>query len=327
MKFFSTNACICRDGDDNRPMPSPLLVIEHLRVDFPEVVAVNDLSLTVAAGDVCGLIGPNGAGKTTTMRAISGLQECTRGSVKVGGHELASEPDELKRRLGFMPDFCPTYDQLTTTEFLDHFARAYDVPNRAQRIGQCLELTWLTEKRDALCEELSRGMKQRLVLAKTLLPDPEVLLLDEPASGLDPLGRIELRKILLQLRGAGKAVLISSHILTELSGFCNTAAIMERGKLVKCGSIAELGREMGTRKMSVKWRADGDLALEILKGAGVKNLEPSNLGAAFDFDGGTDALDDLLKTLVTRGVRVAEWRGVGDDLEQIFLQSGAKELM
>jgi ABC-2 type transport system ATP-binding protein len=298
-----------------------------LRVDFPEVVAVNDLSLTVAAGDVCGLIGPNGAGKTTTMRAISGLQECTRGSVKVGGHELASEPDELKKRLGFMPDFCPTYDQLTTTEFLDHFARAYDVPNRAQRIGQCLELTWLTEKRDALCEELSRGMKQRLVLAKTLLPDPEVLLLDEPASGLDPLGRIELRKILLQLRDAGKAVLISSHILTELSGFCNTAAIMERGRLVKCGTIAELGQQMGTRKMSVKWRTDGDLALEILKGVGIKNLESSNLGATFDFTGSTDALDDLLKSLVTRGVRVAEWRGVGDDLEQIFLQSGAKELM
>ena len=134
-------------------MPNPLLAIEHLRVDFPEVVAVNDLTLTVGAGDVCGLIGPNGAGKTTTMRAISGLQECTRGSVKVGGHELASEPDELKRQLGFMPDFCPTYDQLTASEFLDHFARAYDVPNRAKRIDECLELTWHDrEAKFALCE-------------------------------------------------------------------------------------------------------------------------------------------------------------------------------
>ena len=190
-------------------MPPPLLTIEHLRVDFPEVVAVNDLSLTIEAGDVCGLIGPNGAGKTTTMRAVSGLQECTRGSVKIAGHELAQEPEELKRRLGFMPDFCPVYDQLTASEFLDHFARAYDVPDRTKRIGECLELTWLTEKRDALCEELSRGMKQRLVLAKTLLPDPQVLLLDEPASGLDPLGRIELRKLLLQLREAGGADLLA----------------------------------------------------------------------------------------------------------------------
>jgi ABC-2 type transport system ATP-binding protein len=308
-------------------MSNPLLAIEHLRVDFPEVVAVNDLSLTVEAGDVCGLIGPNGAGKTTTMRAISGLQECTRGSVKVGGHELTSEPDELKRQLGFMPDFCPTYDQLTASEFLDHFARAYDVPHPAKRIDECLELTWLTEKTNALCEELSRGMKQRLVLAKTLLPDPKVLLLDEPASGLDPLGRIELRKILLQLREARKAVLISSHILTELSGFCNTAAIMERGKLVTFGTIAELGQKTGRRQMSVKWRADGDKALEILKSANVKNLEATNLGATFDFDGDTNTLDELLKTLIVQGVRISEWRGTGDDLEQIFLQSGAKELM
>jgi ABC-2 type transport system ATP-binding protein len=308
-------------------MPDPLLAIEHLRVDFPEVIAVNDLSLAIAPGDVCGLIGPNGAGKTTTMRAVSGLQEFTRGSVRVAGHEIAREPDELKRRLGFMPDFCPTYDQLTASEFLEHYARAFDVPDRAKRIDECLELTWLTDKRNSLCEELSRGMKQRLVLAKTLLPNPQVLLLDEPASGLDPLGRIELRKILLQLRDAGKAVLISSHILTELSGFCNKAAIMERGKLVKFGTIADLGQQMTQRKMSVKWRAASDQALEILKNSGAKILETSAIGATFDFDGGTDALDELLKTLVTQGIRVAEWRGVGDDLEQIFLQSGAKELM
>ena len=308
-------------------MPTPLLAIDHLRVDFPEVVAVNDLTLTIEAGDVCGLIGPNGAGKTTTMRAVSGLQEFTRGSVRVGGHELAREPVELKKRLGFMPDFCPVYDQLTAVEFLDHFARAHAVPNRAQRIEECLQLTWLTEKRDALCEELSRGMKQRLVLAKTLLPDPQVLLLDEPASGLDPLGRIELRKLLLQLHNLGKAVLISSHILTELSGFCNKAAIMERGRLITFGTIAELGQRMTSRRMSVKWRADGGRALEILKAANVKILETAGPGATFDFDGNADALDELLKTLVTQGVRVAEWRGVGDDLEQIFLQSGAKELM
>jgi ABC-2 type transport system ATP-binding protein len=308
-------------------MPATLLEIEHLRVDFPEVVAVNDLSLAVEAGDVCGLIGPNGAGKTTTMRAVSGLQECTRGLVRVGGHEFAREPEELKKRLGFMPDFCPTYDQLTASEFLDHFARAYDVPDRSRRIEQCLELTWLSEKRDALCEELSRGMKQRLVLAKTLLPDPQVLLLDEPASGLDPLGRIELRKILLQLRDAGKAVLISSHILAELSGFCNKAAIMERGKLVMSGTIAELGQKMGRRQMSVKWRNTDDKARQILKGARVKNLETIAQGATFEFDGNAEALDGLLKILVVEGVRVTEWRGTGDDLEQIFLQSGAKELM
>jgi ABC-2 type transport system ATP-binding protein len=170
-------------------------------------------------------------------------------------------------------------------------------------------------------------MKQRLVLAKTLLPDPQVLLLDEPASGLDPLGRIELRKLLLQLQAVGKTVLISSHILTELSGFCNKAAIMERGRLVMSGTIAELGQTMKSRRMSVKWRNDGDRALLILKAAGAQNLEAVAQGVTFEFDGDADALDGLLKTLVIEGVRVSEWRGSGDDLEQIFLQSGAKELM
>ena len=308
-------------------MAEPLLVIEHLRVDFPEVVAVNDLSLALAAGDVCGLIGPNGAGKTTTMRAVSGLQEFTRGSVRVDGHELAREPDELKRRLGFMPDFCPTYDRLTAWEFLEHYARAFSVPDRNKRIDACLQLTWLTDKRDAFCGQLSRGMKQRLVLAKTLLPDPQVLLLDEPASGLDPLGRIELRNILLQLRDAGKVVLISSHILSELSGFCNKAAIMERGRLVQSGTIAELGQQMKRRRMSVKWRTESTLASAIMTAASLKNLQLSPLGAIFDFEGEPDTLDDLLKNLITQGVRVCEWRALGDDLEQIFLQSGAKELM
>ena len=308
-------------------MAEPLLAIDHLRVDFPDVIAVNDLSLTIETGDVLGLIGPNGAGKTTTMRAVAGLQDFTRGSVKVAGHDLAHEPTELKKRLGFMPDFCPTYDQLTATEFLDHFAHAYSVPNRAKRIDECLQLTWLTEKSNALCGELSRGMKQRLVLAKTLLPDPQVLLLDEPASGVDPLGRIELRKLLLQLHDLGKAVVISSHILSEMSGFCNKAAIMERGKLVTFGTIAELGSRMQSRRMAVKWRVENTKAPDILRNAALKNLQINGLGATFDFDAAPDTLDELLKTLIVEGVRVTEWRAVGDDLEQIFLQSGAKELM
>lgn len=307
---------------------TPLLAIDNLRVDFPAVVAVDNLTLEVQAGEVCGLIGPNGAGKTTTMRAICGLQETTHGSVTVSGHDLIREPRELKRRLGFMPDICPVYEQLTTTEFLDHFARAYEVPNRAARIEECLRLTWLTEKRDALCAGLSRGMKQRLVLAKTLLPDPLVLMLDEPASGLDPLGRIELRNILLQLREAGKAVVISSHILTELSGFCNKAAIMERGRLVMFGTIAELGQKLGSRRLAVKWRAPEVKALLLLNStSGVRNLEAAGDGATFEFAGEAEGLDALLKALIMQGVRVTEWRPLGDDLEQIFLQSGAKELM
>ncbi len=309
-------------------MPEPLLSIRRLRVDFPEVVAVHDLDLEVCGGDVFGLIGPNGAGKTTTMRAVAGLQECTHGAIAVGGFDLSRQPRDVKRRLGFMPDFSPVYDQLTAAEFLDHFARAYGVADRARRIEECLELTSLAEKRDTLCEELSRGMKQRLVLAKTLVPDPPVLLLDEPASGLDPIARIELRELLLKLRSAGKAILISSHILTEMSGFCNKVAIMERGRLVSVGAIDELGRQVGRRRMAVKWRMDDCDARSLLaRAAGVENLKEAGLGATFEFTGSAEQLDDLLRQLVVAGVRVTEWRPLDDDLEHIFLRSGARELM
>ena len=309
-------------------MPDPLLAVQRLRVDFPNVVAVDDLRLSVEAGEVCGLIGPNGAGKTTTMRAIAGLQETTRGTVEVAGFTLAGQPQLYKQRLGFMPDSVPVYEQLTTTEFLDHFARAYSVPDRVQRIEACLRLTQLTEKREALCAELSRGMKQRLVLAKTLLPDPDVLLLDEPASGLDPLGRMELRQLLLKLRESGKAILISSHILTELSSFCNKAAIMERGRLIAFGTLAELAERRSIRRVSLRWRAQGARALEILgNAAGVTDIETATSGAVFAFHGDTSALDDLLRQLVEQRIPVAEWRSADDDLEAIFLESGAKELM
>ncbi len=309
-------------------MQNPQLTVEHLRVDFPNVVAVNDLQLTLDAGEVCGLIGPNGAGKTTTMRAIAGLQPCTRGSVRVAGFTRAEEPQRFKRGLGFMPDSVPVVDQLTTTEFLDHFARAYSVPERKKRIEDCLQMTQLADKRDALCTELSRGMKQRLVLAKTLLPEPAVLMLDEPASGLDPIGRIELRQLLLDLRETGKAILISSHILTELSSFCNKAAIMERGKLVASGTLAELAQRRSVRRVSLKWRAQGDKALEVLRGTeGVCNIEEAPQGVVFGFKGATSELDELLRALVEQRIPIAEWRSADDDLEAIFLESGAKELM
>ena len=305
-----------------------VLRIEHLRVDFPDVVAVNDLSLEVLPGDACALIGPNGAGKTTTLRTAAGLQEPTRGTIAVDHLQLADIPQELKRRIGFMPDFAPVYDQLTVTEFLDHFARAYAVPNRPQRIRDCIEQVWLTEKTAALCDGLSRGMKQRLMLAKALLHEPSVLLLDEPASGLDPNGRIELRNLLLKLRAAGKAILISSHILTELSGFCNKVAIMERGRLVRSGLITELGLTEGRRRWLLKWRAPDQPARQTLAAAaGVTHVEPVNNGTAFEFAGTDDDLEALLRQLLANDVRVTEWRSLDGDLEQIFLKSGAKELM
>ena len=309
-------------------MSEALLSIQNLRVDFPGVVAVNDLSFELRAGDVCALIGPNGAGKTTTLRAAAGLQEPTRGRVLVAGHDLASEPRDVKRLLGFVPYFSPVYDLLTTAEFLDHFARAYQVPQRSARVDECLTRTSLMEKRDAPCEGLSRGMKQRLMLAKALLHNPPVLLLDEPASGLDPHGRIEMRNLLLQLRADHHTILISSHILSELAEFCNRVVIMERGRLVRDGLISDLGNAPGVRTWLVKWRPPDDPARPVLAAApGIARVQPIPHGALFDLTGGEDALDALLRQLVAQGVRITEWRSRDGDLEQIFLQSGAKELM
>jgi ABC-2 type transport system ATP-binding protein len=296
-------------------MAAPLLAIEHLRVDFPEVIAVRDFSLTVESGDICGLIGPHGAGKTTTLRALAGLQECTRGRVRIGGHELTAGSAERKRRVGFLPAFSPVYDHLTVGEFLDHFARAYEVPERAKRIEDCLELTWLTDHRELLGAELSRSMKQRLVLAKLLLPDPEILLLDEAVTGLDPLARLEIWKLLLLLRDAGKAVLMSSHLFSELASFCNRAALLDHGRLVGCGSIPELRDGTGRRRISVKWRADGARAMPLLRTSrSVRNLCEAEQGACFDFEGEAAALHELLRVLIAQEVHVTEWRSLeGDD--------------
>ena len=305
----------------------PLLTIENLRVDYPGVAAVKGVSLALYPGQACALVGPNGAGKTSCMRAIAGLKHATSGRISIGGHDISTALGAARDRLGYMSDFAPMYDKLKVWEYLDHYARAYAVATPAARIARVLEMVQLTGKREALCGGLSRGMKQRLQFAKTLLHDPDVLLLDEPASGLDPLGRQRLRDIILKLRGAGKAVLVSSHILSELSAFCNHVAIMETGRLRFIGPVEGMAAEVPERPWQVCWRHEHEQALEILKNTpGVEQLTHKDLGAAFSFTGMGEALDGLLKDLVLAGVPVTEWRAAGDDLETIFFASGAKEL-
>lgn len=314
--------------DVNRGTPGGrVLEISGIRVDYPEVVAVDNLSLAVNQGDAMALIGPNGAGKTTVMRAAAGLQQVTWGSITVCGHDAIARTVEARRRTGFMPDFSPVYEALTCAEYLEHFARAYEVPNRGQRVQELLDLVSLQEKANAACAGLSRGMKQRLLFAKSLLHDPDLLILDEPASGLDPIGRAELRRIILLLRDAGKAILISSHILSELSEFCNAVCIMERGRLVKSGPIGEIAGIGICRRVAVKWRYESTGARHIIGSvSGVRNLDVHALGANFDFEGASDDLDDLVKALVNAGIRIVEWRLAESEIEMIFLRSGAKEL-
>ncbi|HKI17613.1 MAG TPA: ABC transporter ATP-binding protein, partial [Isosphaeraceae bacterium] len=232
-----------------------MIRIRDLRVDYDNLCAVRDLSLDVEPGEVCGLIGPNGAGKTTTMRAMLGLIEPTYGEIEVMGVDVRERPEDVCRVVGFMPDFPPVYEDLLVWEFLDLFAASYGVPRRRRpvEVDRYLEMVGLSEKRTAPVIELSRGMRQRLMLAKTLIPEPRVLLLDEPSSGVDPQGRIALKQILRRLAEERRTVLISSHILVEMDEFCTSVAIMERGELKISGRIDDVHRQvMGDQLLSIE---------------------------------------------------------------------------
>jgi ABC-2 type transport system ATP-binding protein len=224
---------------------------DDVRVDYGDTTAVRDLSFAVGPGEVVGLIGPNGAGKTSTIRVLATLLEPTYGRVEIGGYDPATHPAQARAILGYMPDLAPVHDDLTCWEFLDAFAGSYGLrgKTRKARVDECLSLVQLEPKRKTMAGTLSRGMTQRLVLAKTLLHRPAVMLLDEPASGLDPLARAELRDLLNELSSGGVTVLISSHILTELSGFCTMVGIMERGRLKRFGRLDELTATMRERRV------------------------------------------------------------------------------
>jgi ABC-2 type transport system ATP-binding protein len=307
-----------------------MIRIRDLRVDYDNFCAVRDLSFEVAPGEVCGLIGPNGAGKTTTMRAMIGLIEPTYGEINIMGVDVRERPQDVCRLVGFMPDFPPVYEDLLVWEFLDLFAASYGMPRgrRPYEVGRHLEMVGLAEKRDALVVELSRGMRQRLMLAKTLIPEPRSLLLDEPASGVDPQGRIDLKNILRRLGDEGKTVLISSHILAEMNEFCTSVAIMERGSLVISGRIDDVNRRvMGDMMLSVEVLGEPEVFLSVV-GADARAgaIERKNGAYEFRFDGDAEAASELLGLLVGQGVRVASFVRRKDNLEDLFLKVGSREL-
>src|SRR5919206_511038 len=248
----------------------PLVEIENLRKEYKNLVAVRGLSLTLDAGDIFGFIGPNGAGKTTTIKMLATLLAPTSGTARVDGIDVREDPEAVRGRIGYMPDAFGVYDDFKVWEYLDFFAAAYRIPrcDRAALIDDVLELTTLTVKKDAYVEELSRGMKQRLCLAKTLIHDPKVLLLDEPASGLDPRARIEIKELLKELKAMGKTIIVSSHILPELADFCTSVGIIERGELIVAGPIDAVMREVtGGRVLEIRVpETDRARAAQILGG-------------------------------------------------------------
>lgn len=224
------------------PTDTPAVEARGLTMRYGALTALDSFDLTLAPGEVFGFIGPNGAGKTTTMKIIAGLLEPTSGVARVLGRDVSTHGDFVRRSVGYMPDFIGVYDDLRVDEYLDFFASAYGIPRRQRRkiVDDVLELTDLSIKRDALVESLSRGMTQRLSLARVLVHDPPVLLLDEPASGLDPRARIEIRELLRELKRLGKTILVSSHILSELGEFCDSLGIIERGRLIVSGTVKDL---------------------------------------------------------------------------------------
>ena len=291
---------------------------------YGDFVAVDDLNLSIGKGEVFGFIGPNGAGKSTTIRFLATLLRPTSGEGRVAGHSVVSDPMAVRRVIGFMPDDFGVYDGMKVWEFLDFFAVAYEIPRayRKKIIGEVLELLDLTHKRDDYVNGLSKGMKQRLCLAKTLVHDPPVLILDEPASGLDPRARLEMKALLNELRGMGKTILVSSHILSELADFCTSIGIIERGKLLAAGSIQDIQGQLRTHrvlKIQVLDHSTDRAEAIVRDDPSVTTVEAYDHTLSAEFHGPDDAQARLLSRLVDAGVTVQSFGEEPLSLEEVFM--------
>jgi ABC-2 type transport system ATP-binding protein len=301
----------------------------ELTKKYKKTLAVDHLNLQVPRGALFGFIGRNGAGKTTTLRMLAGLLEPSSGEVLVNGEPVGKKAGSLHHLIGYMPDFFGVYDDMYVWEYLDFYARCYNLPEarRKKLIDELLDLVNLSDKREANVQALSRGMQQRLCLAHALIHEPQILLLDEPASGLDPRARIEMRELLKELAAMGKTVIVSSHILPELAEMCSHIGIVEGGKLVASGVTGEIRQKLNAKRvLHVRILADQTAALELVRGARgagepviVENGGDSTT-LEMDFEGDDRAAAMLLAEWVARGAPIAEFSEGGNALEQVFLQ-------
>jgi ABC-2 type transport system ATP-binding protein len=300
---------------------------------YDGTLAVAGIDLAVEPGEIFGLVGPNGAGKTTTLRILATLLEPSAGDARVGGFSVTRNPDDVRRVLGFMPDAFGVYDDMRVWEYLDFFGRCYGLTAAARRrmIGDLLELVDLADMRETYVQDLSRGMQQRLCLAHALVHDPAVLLLDEPASGLDPRARVELRELLRELRSLGKTIVISSHILPELEELCTSVAIVDRGQVLAQGQISDIERRLRYGAvLRVRILAEGEALVAArdhfaadpdVASAAIRDDETIELG----FRGDDEATARLLSGAVTAGLRVVSFSRAASDLEELFLQVTSTE--
>jgi ABC-2 type transport system ATP-binding protein len=303
-----------------------MIAIKGLTKEYKNVTALRDLTMTIAQGDIFGYIGPNGAGKTTTIKILATLVKPTSGHAEICNYNILTQPDDVKRVIGYMPDFFGVYDDMKVWEYLDFFGAAYKIEKTKRRkiIDDVLELTDLGDKRNDFVEALSRGMKQRLCLAKTLVHDPQVLLLDEPASGLDPRARIEMRELLKELRNLGKTVLISSHILTELSDFCNTIGILEKGELLAAGEVSAIMDQIkGARIVEITLRQADDASRAhdlLIEHAEVTGVEIDGADLQVEVPITCEDVSFINEALTSSGIRITSFRESEIDLEDIFMR-------
>jgi ABC-2 type transport system ATP-binding protein len=290
---------------------------------YGDLLAVDGLTLKIGPGETFGFIGPNGAGKSTTIRYLATLLKSTSGEGIVNGHSVNREPLAVRRSIGYMPDNFGVYDGMRVWEFLDFFALAYQLPRarRKQVIGDVLELLDLTGKRNDFVNSLSRGMKQRLCLAKTLVHDPPVLILDEPASGLDPRARVEVKALLKELRRMGKTILISSHILTELADCCTSIGIIERGKLLMHGPIDDVYRRIHrNRIVEIRFLEKQEVGLSLIRSLPeTRNVEIENGRVTIELDADDQKVAELMTRLIAEGVRMLSFADKEPTLEDVFM--------
>lgn len=317
-----------------------MIRLEHLtkEYDMPggkagTLVAANALDLHVARGEIFGLVGPNGAGKTTTLKMMCGLMTPTAGRVTVHGVDVERHPEEAQRYLGYLSDFFSLYDDLKVWEYVDYFARAYKMEAAAipGRVEEVIRLVGLEGKRDSFIAGLSRGMKQRLGIARAFVHNPPALILDEPASGLDPKARHELKQLLVELNRAGTTVFITTHILSDVEEICTSVGIMEKGRLLRCGPLAAVMQESrGARRVRVRLAGPGfGLAEWLGNQPGVSDVKPGDAGASAEFTlAGDDArTSELLRALVTAGAPVCEMQEAGETFEQLYSRLSSGETM
>jgi len=305
-------------------MAGPVVEVRNLRVRFGALLAVNDVSFALGGGTLLGLIGPNGAGKTTLLRTIAGLQPATRGTVEILGERLS--PDSLYQ-IGFTPDVPPTYDELTVRQFMQFVGKGYDLPGSEirERTDFWLEKVWLADKADQKIKGLSRGMKQRLGLARTLLPNPALILLDEPAAGLDPAGRVQFRQLLMDLRDQGRTIIISSHILADMEEYCTHIAIMTGGAVRQFGTVGQIagGHDIGRRRYQITLAHPvADLARVLGGLAGASGIEVERDRATFELGSTADDAAAALAQLVAWRLPVASFAPVAANLEEAYLRAG-----